>query len=237
MRNCVSQAGARGIAIRLSDDVGTAVTARLAQLATPGAVVGVFLPCGESDADDGRQVAAHLSLDTVRIDLSAVSAALAAGGEAAIDSVPSRSRSTSAARGPRVGEMQSRLRMTAMYFVAEGLNYVVAGTTSSAELSVGYFSKHGEAAVDLLPLGRLARSQIRTLARDLGIPQSIADRHAGGHPPADSDEDRRDMTVTLDGVDQYLSEGPQAVSPAVAMKIERLMRGAEHKFRLPAMPT
>ena len=41
---------------------------------------------------------------------------------------------------------------------------------------------------------------------------------------------------TYGDLGRYLEEGPQGVSPALAMKIERLIRSSEHKRALPPMP-
>jgi NH3-dependent NAD+ synthetase len=44
------------------------------------------------------------------------------------------------------------------------------------------------------------------------------------------------MGFTYAQLERYLEEGPQGVSPALAMKIERLIRASEHKRQLPPMP-
>ena len=93
-------------------------------------------------------------------------------------------------RGPRTGpavdpvrsvttvlaNMKPRLRMTALYVVASSLNYLVAGTGNKSELAIGYFTKWGDGGVDLLPFGRLVKSQVRALAQELRVPQAILDR-------------------------------------------------------------
>ena len=44
------------------------------------------------------------------------------------------------------------------------------------------------------------------------------------------------MGFTYADLERYLEEGPQGVSPALAMRIERLVRVSEHKRQLPAAP-
>ena len=64
----------------------SAVVARLAQMAAPGAVTGVLLPC-HSDPEDERaaqSVASHFSLPTMRVDLSASYDVLAAEAQATL---------------------------------------------------------------------------------------------------------------------------------------------------------
>jgi NAD+ synthase len=47
--------------------------------------------------------------------------------------------------------------------------------------------------------------------------------------------DEEEMGFTYGDLQRYLEEGPQGVSPALAMKIERLIRSSEHKRKL--LPT
>src|SRR5438128_67082 len=90
MRSQLSSAGARGFLVGLSGGVDSAVVVRLAQMAAPGAVMGVLLPCHSDPRDerDGQAVASHFSLSTMRIDLSASYDILAAEAEAALRVVP-----------------------------------------------------------------------------------------------------------------------------------------------------
>src|SRR5438094_8004735 len=85
MRERVTEAGAQGLIVGLSGGVDSAVVARLSQLAAPGAVVGVLMPCHSDPADerDAAMVATHFSLPTVRVDLVPPYDALAASVTAA----------------------------------------------------------------------------------------------------------------------------------------------------------
>ena len=69
-----------------------------------------------------------------------------------------------------LANVKPRLRMTTLYFVANTLNYMVAGTGNRSELSIGYFTKYGDGGVDLLPIGNLLKSEVRAAARALGVP-------------------------------------------------------------------
>ena len=77
---------------------------------------------------------------------------------------------------------------------------------------------------------------MRALARDLNVPQHIIDRT----PTAGlwlGQTDESEMGFSYDELERYLKEGPQGLAPALAMKIERLVRASEHKRRLPPVPT
>ena len=241
MRERVAAAGAQGLVVGLSGGIDSAVVARLAQLAAPGEALGVLMPC-HSDPQDERDaglVAKHFSLPTIRIELSQPHDSLVTTVKAALESVlhsihKARPHDDPRARVP-LANIKPRLRMASLYFVANSLNYLVAGTGNRSELAIGYFTKYGDGGVDLLPLGRLAKSEVRTMARELGVPTAIIDRT----PTAGlwfGQTDEAEMGFTYADLEQYLSGGPQAVSPALAMKVERLARASEHKRQLPPMP-
>lgn len=69
---------------------------------------------------------------------------------------------------------QSRLRMVALYSLANSQGYLVAGTGNKIEdFGVGFFTKHGDGAVDLSPIGELLKTEVFEIARYLGVPESI----------------------------------------------------------------
>jgi len=241
MRRQLTASGAGGFIVGLSGGVDSAVVARLAQLAAPGHVIAAIMPC-HSDPDDERDaalVASHFSLPTVRVDLSAAYDALVAAVQPALQRVPQYMRGGSPADPLRgrvpLANMKPRLRMTTLYFYANTLNYLVAGTGNRSELSIGYFTKYGDGGVDLLPIGHLVKSAVRALARELKVPEPIVDRvPSAGLWIGQTDED--EMGFSYADLERHLDDGPQGVSPALAMRIERLTRLSEHKRALPKVP-
>jgi NAD+ synthase len=126
--------------------------------------------------------------------------------------------------------------MTTLYFLANSLDYLVAGTGNRSELAIGYFTKHGDGGADLLPIGGLLKSEVRALARELDVPTAIVERTpSAGLWLGQTDEE--EMGFSYADLERYLEEGPQGVSPALAMKIERLIRASEHKRALPPIPS
>jgi NAD+ synthase len=122
--------------------------------------------------------------------------------------------------------------MSTLYFVANRLNYLVAGTGNKSEIAIGYYTKYGDGGVDLLPLGSLVKSQVRALGREVGVPGRIIDRApSAGLWLGQTDEG--EMGFAYADLDTYLREGPAPLAPALVMKIERLVRTSEHKRQLP----
>ena len=241
MRRQMTAAGARGFVVGLSGGVDSAVVARLAQLAAPGNAIAAILPCQSDPQDehDAALVATHFSLPVVRVDLSPTYEALAGDVQAALSLLAPNARAAPPSDPLRgrvpIANMKPRLRMTTLYFFANTLNHLVAGTGNRSELSIGYFTKYGDGGCDLLPIGHLVKSEVRALARDLGVPQAIIDR-----PPSAGlwlgQIDEEEMGFSYADLERYLEDGAQGVSPALAMKIERLMRISEHKRQLPPLP-
>jgi NAD+ synthase len=134
-----------------------------------------------------------------------------------------------------LANLKARLRMSTLYFVANSLQYLVAGTGNRSELMVGYFTKHGDGGCDLLPIGMLVKREVTNLARELEIPEAIIEK-----PPSAGlwagQTDEQEMGFTYSDLERYEMEGPDAVSPALAMRIERLIRASEHKRSLPPVP-
>ena len=125
--------------------------------------------------------------------------------------------------------------MSTLYFVANSLNYLVGGTGNRSEASIGYYTKYGDGGVDVLPIVNLVKSEVRALAKELKVPAAIINRT----PTAGlwlGQTDESEMGFSYDDLEKYLNGGAQSVSPALAMKIERLVRASEHKRRMPPAP-
>jgi NAD+ synthase len=134
-----------------------------------------------------------------------------------------------------LANVKPRLRMATLYFIANTLNYLVAGTGNRSELSIGYFTKYGDGGVDMLPIGRLVKSEVRALASELGVPEPIIEK-----PPSAGlwagQTDEGEMGFTYEDLERYLNEGSAGVAAPIADTITRLARASEHKRSLPPMP-
>lgn len=69
---------------------------------------------------------------------------------------------------------RSRLRMTTLYYFAGAERLLVAGTGNKVEdFGVGFFTKYGDGGVDLSPIADLLKSEVRMLAKHIGIIDEI----------------------------------------------------------------
>jgi NAD+ synthase len=132
--------------------------------------------------------------------------------------------------GPAVplANIKPRLRMAALYFLANSLGYVVAGTENRSDRMVGSFTKYGDGGVDLLPIAGLMKNEVADLARDLDLPSSIVEKPPGARLWSGQTHEE-EMGFTYADLERYLTKGPDGVAPALALRIERLVRSTEHK--------
>lgn len=240
MKGQVSAAGARGIAVGLSGGIDSAVVIGLAAHATPGHVVGVVMPCHSDPADEAHAtlVASHFNVKTVRVDLAPTYDQLTEnlyGAMGWLERYPVVPAGDDIRARLPLANIKPRLRMTTLYFAANVLNYLVAGTGNRSELTIGYFTKYGDGGVDMLPIGRLLKSEVRALARELGVPAEVIDK-----PPSAGlwigQTDEGEMGFTYDELERYLTQGPGSVDAAVAARIDSLARASDHKRALPPTP-
>lgn len=71
---------------------------------------------------------------------------------------------------------KQRTRMCMLYYYAEKHNYAVIGTSNKQEINQGFFVKHGDGGVDLMPIGHLYKTQVYQLAQHLNVPKKIIQR-------------------------------------------------------------
>ena len=243
LRQRLNHSGARGFVFGLSGGIDSAVVARLCQAAAPANVVGVLMPCHSDPRDeaDATLVADHFRIPTIRVDLAPTYDHFTTALKDAASTLPKEQFPDAAhatedikAKLP-LANVKPRMRMATLYFVANTLNYMVAGTGNRSELSIGYFTKYGDGGVDLLPIGDLLKSEVRGAAKDLGVPDPVIDKApSAGLWLGQTDE--AEMGFTYAELENYLTKGAETVSPALAMRIERLIRTSEHKRALAPAP-
>ena len=243
LRRQLTQSGARGFVFGLSGGVDSAVVAGLCHAAAPSHAVGVLMPCHSDPRDeaDAALVAAHFGMATIRVDLGPSFDRFTATLVDAVSTIPPELLTAASgaagemdARMP-LANVKPRLRMTALYYVANTLNCMVAGTGNRSELAVGYFTKYGDGGADVLPIGELLKSEVRAAAQELGVPDAIIDKApSAGLWSGQSDE--AEMGFSYAELEKYLKGGAEMVSPALAMRIERLIRASEHKRNVPPTP-
>lgn len=239
----LASSGASGYVLGISGGIDSAVAGRLARMACDrnGATfTTVRLPYGvQADEHDARVALRFVEPHrTVVVDIRpAVDALLAAALPDDGDPPGGRTAEELAAADLVKGNVKARIRMTAQYALANESGALVVGTDHAAEAVMGFFTKHGDGACDVLPLSGLLKRQVRAIGRLLGAPAQLVDKA----PTADLEDLRPglpDETVhgcSYDQIDDYLSGLP--VPAGVAALIERTYLRTAHKRALPVAPS
>ena len=79
------------------------------------------------------------------------------------------------------GNLGARIRANILYYYANARNSLVLGSSDRSEFLIGYFTKFGDGASDLLPIVSLYKTQIRELAKTLNISSEIISKPSGPH--------------------------------------------------------
>ncbi len=219
LRDNVNSAGASGIVLGLSGGIDSAVAAVIAREALGREkVLGIIMPCHSISQDqaDAELLAKKFDIDYKIIDLTEVfDAALKAIGQ----EIPVAAQSN----------LKARLRMSILYANAQAKNFLVCGTSNKSEFETGYFTKYGDAGVDLMPLADFLKRDIREMARALEIPASIINK-APSAGLYEGQTDENDMGFTYEVLDEYLSSG-KIHDVKARERIETMRRNSEHKRR------
>jgi len=221
IRQTLEASGTSGIVYGNSGGKDCSLVGILCKMACDN-TVGIAMPCHstqnyEGDMTDALALSAQFGIETRVFDLTATRASLLA----AIGSQPAPTALINIA---------PRLRMTALYAVANSENRLVAGTGNASERHMGYFTKWGDGAFDFNPIADLRVEEVFDFLRYLGVPESIVTKPpSAGLYPGQTDEE--EMGVTYAAVDAHLRG--EAVSDEEEAIIRRYHAYAGHKTRMP----
>ena len=238
-RSILDRANADGVVVGVSGGVDSAtVLALMVKSIGRDRVLALLMPDSAvtppEDIKDALELVERFDVSYKTIDIRPiVDSYLAAAGE-----TPDRKS---------LGNLRARIRMSLLYLYANMENRLVAGTGDRSEILIGYFTKYGDGAVDFLPIGCLYKSQVRMLARHLGVPERIAKKPSSPRLwPGQLAE--TEIGIPYEEVDLILyglfdlGLSPDEVVDAAGVepwKVERVLelhRASEHKRQPPPAP-
>ncbi len=191
--NEIRKFGFNSIVLGLSGGIDSAVVCELAVRALgPDNVLALKMPYASSSPDSLE----HAELMILKLGIRAEEVSITPVVDAFFSTVP-------AGQLLRRGNIMARTRMVFLYDVSARDGRLVAGTSNKTELLLGYGTMFGDMASAVNPIGDLYKTQIRGLARHLGIPEELIVKA----PSADlwegqSDED--DLGFSYEAVDLLL---------------------------------
>ncbi len=103
----------------------------------------------------------------------------------------------------RRGNVMARQRMIVLYDQSMAFEGLVIGTGNKTEILLGYTTLYGDSACAINPIGDLYKTQVRQLARDIGVPDVIVEK-----PPSadlwEGQTDEGELGFTYEEVDKLL---------------------------------
>jgi NAD+ synthase len=229
----LDKTGAKGIVVGLSGGIDSCTVAALSAKAIGGGkVLGLLLFEKETrsvrDVEHAKLVAKKFRLKTETIDITDSLQAL-------YTSIPVFDPSDRVSKG----NIKARTRMIYNYYYANRLGRLVCGSSDKSETMMGYFTKWGDVAADISPIMDLYKTQVRKLARHMGIPKEIVEK-----PPSPAlwpnqlAEDELGMKyeqldLVLYGLERFMKPEEIAsqlkIEECLVEKIKKRWLAAEHK--------
>ena len=194
IKSKVSESKTDGIVIGLSGGIDSTLAAYLACSAVgKDNVFGIILPSATTPAEDtvhGIEVAENLGIDRKEIGIDSILNEYLSATELPQDNLS-------------IGNLKARIRMSIIYFIANQKNYLVCGTGNRSEILIGYFTKHGDGACDMEPIGDLYKTDVFRLSEFLHIQNEIIRK-----PPRaglwDNQTDEAEIGMSYDLLDKIL---------------------------------
>ena len=207
-----------GYVLGLSGGIDSALAALLTQKAVGNdRLFNIMMPIHShpDDLNDALKLAKKFNLNYTVIDLSD-----------AFDTIYNSIKEKHDLNGLAIHNIKVRLRMVTLFAIAQERRSLVIGTDNLDENYVGYFTKYGDGAADVLPLVNLLKREVYEASRMYGcIPEILNKKPSAGLFEGQTDEG--EMGVTYDELDDYLIG--KEVRPEAKAIIERLHRVSEHK--------
>ncbi len=191
--NEIRKFGFSSIVLGLSGGIDSAVVCELAVRALGAEnVLALMMPYASSSSDSID----HAELMINKLGIRAEEISITPVVDAFFLSVPKEELL-------RRGNIMARTRMVFLYDVSARDGRLVAGTSNKTELLLGYGTLFGDMASAVNPIGDLYKTQIRGLARHLGIPEPLIVKS----PSADlweGQSDEADLGFSYEAVDLLL---------------------------------
>jgi NAD+ synthase len=189
----IARAGFSRALVGLSGGLDSAVSCALAVEALGASnVLALRLPYKTSSADsltDGQAVAEQLGVPMQTFEITPM-----------VDPLIQRDPKMS---NVRKGNLMARARMIVLYDQSEVFRGLVVGTSNKTEILLGYTTLWGDMAAAINPLGDLYKTQLRQLARDMRLPESVLTK-----PPSadlwEGQTDEAELGLKYDEVDPLL---------------------------------
>ena len=234
----LSKSSAKGLVIGLSGGLDSSVVLKLAVNAlSPSRVLGIIMPSDatpKEDTNHASELAKSLGIKYNLIDINPI-----------IEKYEALLPDDKKARG----NLTARIRMNLLYYHAGVNGYLVVGTSDKSEVDLGYYTKFGDGAADIMPIASLYKTQVRSLAGFLNIPVVIIEKRSSPRL-WDNHLAEEELGMDYETIDQILyllNDRKEArssivakklgISTATVNKVKDMVEKGLHKRRLAPTPS
>jgi len=234
----LQESGSEGFEVGVSGGIDSALTLKLAVRTAGSENVSALIMPGKSskeeNMEDARELADSLDVEYRKIDIEPAVKAVKAQESREIGEVST-------------GNIRARTRMIYEYLEANEQDKLVLGTGNRTEILLGYYTKYGDGAADLLPIADLYKTEVRELAEHLGIDKKFIEKApTAGLWEGQTDEDELGATYEIMDeilkhlVDENLSVPEVAeqldIDPDEVERFQMMHQKTEHKRKMPESP-
>ncbi len=237
IREKVEESRSDGVIVGLSGGVDSATTSKLCKEAIGAEkVLNLFLPSRNTPKRDLADVRSFCEKEGMELRVIDIEPSIEAFG----------SMLPEGRRAEMRGNIAARCRMIVLFHHAKLMNRLVMGTSNKSELLIGYFTKFGDGGADFCPIGDLYKTEVRLLARQLGIPKKIIEKvPSAGLWKGQTDEGElgisyEDLDKVLEAMELNLPleevSKRSGVPMDLVMKVWEMHRATVHKRKMPLIP-
>jgi NAD+ synthase len=170
LKQKIDETNSKGVIFGLSGGIDSAVIAYLCNNIVKEKTLAVIMPDSkispESETSDAIKIIDTLGMDYKLLD---------------INSIHKEFSMVLEPEDKALGNLRARIRMNVLYYYANLKNLIVLGSSDKSEFNIGYFTKFGDGAADLLPIVSLYKTQVKGIARHLGIDENVIAKKSSPH--------------------------------------------------------
>jgi len=166
IRKKIKESKAKGVVLGVSGGIDSATASYLAVKSLgKEKVLGVIMPYYQNqELEDAIFVCKNLDIDYKIISIKEIVNKFEEALGFEIDKITK-------------GNLMVRSRMVILYGIANAKKYLVLGTSNKTEFLVGYFTKWGDGASDIAPLLGLYKTEVKEIAKILGVSEKIISKN------------------------------------------------------------
>lgn len=192
LKNKISESNANGVIFGLSGGIDSVVVAYLCASVCKKNALAMIMPDSKispkTETQDALKIAGSLGLDYKLLDINLIHNVFSKYLE------PNEMA---------LGNLRARIRASILYYYANAKNYLVVGTSDKSEYLIGYFTKYGDGSTDLMPIVSLYKTQVREIAKTLGVSDSIISKKSSPHLWKDHTAEE-EIGFSYEGIDSVL---------------------------------